>query len=368
MKPLFKQISIAALWVLISLVILEAVLQLGALIIKENAWRAKTHWLTGNVRVLALGDSNTYGLYLPAEDSYPSQLEKQWNTAHPEMPIEIINLGYPGTNSFRLLANLPDILDTFKPDLVLLMIGFNDFWTPVEPSPNTPQLSWTKKILYHSRIYKLVLMVFQQQKLDREIDTGDRMLGGFSGINLSAAEIKFLEARTGLSFIDIQSKKTDLEKDAVMKKKLEEAIQQIIEERKKNASPKDILNTVKYGDKTFSLGIADGSSAGNSKQMEKNIISMLALLNERNINYFLINYPSNHGYYPAANRKIHSVAEQTHSRYIDLGNTFSQECRNKPESCPDQFFYDGHATANGNHRVSTTVMQNLEGYFDLPEK
>jgi len=368
MKTLFRKILIAAIWILISLVILEAVLQLGALIVKENIWRAKTHWLTANVRVLALGDSNTYGLYLPMEDSYPSQLEKQWNTTHPEMPIEIINLGYPGTNSFRLLANLPDILDTFKPDLVLLMIGFNDFWTPVEPSPKTPQLSWTKKMLYHSRVYKLVHMVFQQQQIDKEIDTGDRMLSGFSGIELSTAEIKFLEAKTGLSFIDIQSKKADLEKDAAMKKKLEEAVQHIMEERKKNPSQKDILNTVKYGDKTFSLGIADGSSAGNSKQMEQNIFSMLALLNERNINYFLINYPSNHGYYPAANRKIFRVAEQTHSRFIDLGSTFTQECRNKPENCPELFFYDGHATANGNHLVSTTVMQNLENYFDLPEK
>ena len=367
MKILFKQISMALIWILISLITLEVLLQLGALVVKENAWRAKTHWLTGNVRVLALGDSNTYGLYLPAEDSYPSQLEKQWNTTHPELPIEMINLGYPGTNSFRLLANMPDILDTFNPDLVLLMIGFNDFWTPIEPSPNTRPLSWLEKMQYHSRVCKLVHMIFQQQTMGKAIDAGERMLGGFSGINLSATEIKFMEQKTGVSFTDIQSKKINIEKNTALKKKLEETLQIIMEERKKNAPQKDILNTVKYGDKTFSLGIADGNSAGNSKQMEQNLSAMLTLLNERNIHYFLINYPSNHGYYPAANRKTQRVAEQTQSHFIDLGNTFTQECRNKPDSCPELFFYDGHATAQGNYLISAAVKQKLQDYFHLAE-
>jgi len=368
MKALFKQTSTALIWILITLIALEVLLQIGAVVVKENTWRAKTHWLTGNIRILALGDSNTYGLYLPPESSYPSQLEQQWNAQHPELSVEVINLGYPGTNSFRLLANMPEILDTFKPDLVLLMIGFNDFWTPTETLTGNYQLSWIEKIQYNSRVYKLAYMVFQNFSLKKgephkEIDTGDRMLGGLSNINLSAAEIKFLEQQTGLSFADMQSQSINLAKNPVVKTKIEQALQKIIEERKKNPPKQDILNTVKYGDKTFSLGIVEGSSAGNSKQMEQNLSSMLILLNEHNINYFLINYPSNHGYYPAANRKIQKVAEQTQSQFIDLSNTFTQECRNKPESCPELFFYDGHATAKGNQMVSAAVMQKLEDYF-----
>ena len=189
----------------VTLLLLEIALQLGALLIKENAWRAKTHWLTGNIRVLTLGDSNTYGLYLPAEDSYPSQLEKSWNAQHPELPIEIINLGYPGTNSFRLRANLPEILNTFQPDLVLVMIGFNDFWTPAETPATAESLSLLQKLKFHSRVYKLLFMVFCRQAVDGKIDSGDRALGGFAGIHFSADEIRFLEQQMGMPLTDIQA-------------------------------------------------------------------------------------------------------------------------------------------------------------------
>jgi lysophospholipase L1-like esterase len=373
MKALFKQTSSVLIWILVSLIALEVLLQIGAWVVKENTWRAKTHWLTGNIRVLALGDSNTYGLYLPAEESYPSQLEKKWNAQHPELPIEMINLGYPGTNSFRLLANLPEILDTFKPNLVLLMIGFNDFWTPGETPPVTRELSWIEKIQYRSRIYKLGYMIFQNfyfQKStpDTEIDTGDRMLGGYAGINFTASELKNLEQATGIPAADLQSSKDILTKDPATKIKLEQAVQKILDDRKKNAPEQDILNTVKYGDKTFSLGITKGNSAGNSKQMEQNLSSMLIQLNERNIDYILVNYPSNHGYYPAANRKIQKIASQTHSTFVDLGNTFTQECRNNPKTCPDYFFYDGHATAKGNQQISETIAHSMEDFFHLPKQ
>jgi lysophospholipase L1-like esterase len=368
MKKLFKQTSSTLIWLLVTLVALELLLQIGAWVVKENTWRAKTRWLTGDVRVLALGDSNTYGLYLPAQDSYPSQLEKQWNAQHSNLPIEIINLGYPGTNSFRLLANLPEILDTFKPDLVLLMIGFNDVWTPTETLPSAQELSWIEKIQYRSRIYKLAYMLFQnfyfeKTVADQEIDMGARMLGGLSGITFSEAEKKFLKQETGISIDDTAAAQTLIEKNPALKIKFEHALQKIQEQRKKSPPEQDILNTVKVGDKTFSLGIKTGESAHNSKQMEQNISSMLIQLNERNIRYILINYPSNHGYYPAANRKIEKIATQTHSPFIDLSSTFNHECRKRPKSCPEYFFYDGHATAKGNELISATVASGLADFF-----
>jgi len=365
LKKIAKILAHAALWLVIALIALELVLQALALVVKDYSWRAKTQWLSGHVRVLALGDSNTYGLYLPAQESYPSQLEHEWNRAHPDLPIDVINLGYPGTNSFRLLANLPDILDTFKPDLVLVMIGFNDFWTPVENINGIHAPSWAGKLLYRSRTYTLFYMVWQRFNATTEpaIDSGERMLGGFSGLNLTGDESHLVEQKTGVTFADITSGKIDPEHDTALKQKLDAALRDVIDARKNSAQKPDILNTVKVGDKTFSLGIADGAMAGNSQQMEKNLLAMIALLDAHNTPFFLLDYPSNHGYYPAANRKIHRVAEQTHSRFIALDNTFTTECRNKPSTCPDLFFYDGHATAQGNAAVSVTVMKSLDDYF-----
>ena len=107
LKHCFKKVARFFFLLVIILFISELVLQAGTLIIKENAWRAKTSWLTGDFRILTLGDSNTYGLYLKQKDSYPSQLQVRWNKQHPEFPVEVINLVFPGTNSFRFLDNLP---------------------------------------------------------------------------------------------------------------------------------------------------------------------------------------------------------------------------------------------------------------------
>ena len=289
-------------WFLAILLALELLLQTAAFFIHENAWRAKTQFLTGHLRVLALGDSNTYGLYLDTRDSYPAQLEQLWNRKHPEQPIEIINLGYPGSNSFRLRANLPQMLDTFKPDVVLIMIGFNDFWTPLETPADIKDAPW-QALLNHSRLYRLFYMMMRPAHPQDDIDSG---------------------------------------------------------ERNQQGNTKDILNTVHYHDKTFSLGIAAGDMARNSKHMQDNIRTMLALLDAHHIRHFLVNYPTNHGYYPAANKKIAELVAETATPFIDINQVFDEPCRSQPTTCPDLLFYDAHATRAGNTRIATTILNALE--------
>lgn len=60
----------------------ELLLQLGALVVHGQSRLVPAQWLTGNTRVLALGDSNTYGLYLKEEESWPAQLQQLWNNEH----------------------------------------------------------------------------------------------------------------------------------------------------------------------------------------------------------------------------------------------------------------------------------------------
>ncbi|MEZ5493345.1 MAG: hypothetical protein R3E61_01880 [Pseudomonadales bacterium] len=93
---------------------------MGAWAVAFGAGTVARSWTT---RVLALGDSNTYGLYLKAEEAWPAQLEQSWNSAHPQSPIEVLNLGFPATNSFRVLDNLPVLLDKLSPDIVLYYGG-----------------------------------------------------------------------------------------------------------------------------------------------------------------------------------------------------------------------------------------------------
>jgi lysophospholipase L1-like esterase len=78
--------------------------------------------------VLCVGDSNTFGLDVDPEDTYPAQLERIWNERVDRPPIEVVNLGAPGMNSSAVAARLPGLLETWAPDTLLVMVGVNDFW------------------------------------------------------------------------------------------------------------------------------------------------------------------------------------------------------------------------------------------------
>ena len=93
---------------LLGLVVLELGLQAAAFLVVGADRRLPDSWLTGNRRVVCLGDSNTYGIYLRTRaEAYPQQLETLWNARAGAPRIEVLNLGYPGTNTSRLRRDFP---------------------------------------------------------------------------------------------------------------------------------------------------------------------------------------------------------------------------------------------------------------------
>ena len=76
-------------------------------------------------KILCLGESTTAPV-LPHDISWPRQLALLLNAADPAHPADVINMGVTGTNSGFILGKLPYYLDTYKPDLVVAMIGVND--------------------------------------------------------------------------------------------------------------------------------------------------------------------------------------------------------------------------------------------------
>lgn len=70
-------------------------------------------------RVLALGDSLTWGTGAPAEDAYPAVLARLTGW-------DVVNAGVPGDTTAQALARAPGLLAEHRPALVLLSIGGND--------------------------------------------------------------------------------------------------------------------------------------------------------------------------------------------------------------------------------------------------
>jgi lysophospholipase L1-like esterase len=293
-------------YLLVALVLLELLLQLGSLLVKDQARQVQAQWLTGHTRILALGDSNTYGFYLAAAEAWPAQLEQAWNAANPTHLIEVLNLGYPGTNSFRVRDNLPGLLDKLSPDVVLIMVGFNDFWTPVESLATEQQpgvLTWIRN---NTRLYRLYAI--------------------WSRSRVTQQDLRFGASRDPAAPIDVKNIEQHL---------------------------------VHLDDQSFYLGTLQGEPARDRRKLADNLEEMISVVRARGIDVYLLTYPSNWGFYPGANKWLKLVAEKQKVPLVDITPLFVARCADGATSCPELLFYDGHATAKGNKLVADEVLAVL---------
>src|SRR6185503_13395041 len=109
----------AALVLLIAAVLLEAVLQVGALYVSWS-YRRPPVVVAGDAkhRVLCVGDSFTYGAGASSlEHSYPAVLEARLRGAS-QLDVRVANGGKPGQSSYDVLTRLAEQLRTVAPAYV----------------------------------------------------------------------------------------------------------------------------------------------------------------------------------------------------------------------------------------------------------
>jgi hypothetical protein len=80
----------------------------------------------GTMRILALGDSVTYGSQVAAEESYPKLLERLFGSR-----VEVINAGVPGYSPYNERKLFESVGAAYQPDLVLVQFCLNDVADPL---------------------------------------------------------------------------------------------------------------------------------------------------------------------------------------------------------------------------------------------
>lgn len=75
---------------------------------------------TSHKRILAIGDSNTFGWGVPTRSAFPEVLDDLREDA------VVINLGVSGYSSFQGYTTLVKYFDRVRPDVVIASFGFND--------------------------------------------------------------------------------------------------------------------------------------------------------------------------------------------------------------------------------------------------
>jgi len=98
-------------------------------------------------RILCIGESTTA---LGGEDAYPKQLERVLNEQAARPLVSVINRGVPATDTAEILARLPPMLEQYRPDAVVAMIGINDV-----AGASAPEHTATRQVLASTRVYKL---------------------------------------------------------------------------------------------------------------------------------------------------------------------------------------------------------------------
>lgn len=128
------------------------------------------------LRVLALGDSSTFGWGVPAQAAYPARAERLLEQRRrSSRAAEVYNLGVPGYSSFQGVSLLRHVALDLDPDALLFSFGSND-GAPTGISDReiyARRASWlgaVQALLHRSRAYETLAAWIGVLKGDTGVD------------------------------------------------------------------------------------------------------------------------------------------------------------------------------------------------------
>ncbi len=101
--------------------------------VNDAGFRDRRHPLRkpeGVFRIVALGDSVTFGYGVEEQASYPKQLEAVFARRSASPRIEVLNFGVGGYNAYNEAEQFADLGPAYEPDLVMVQFSINDLNDP----------------------------------------------------------------------------------------------------------------------------------------------------------------------------------------------------------------------------------------------
>jgi tetratricopeptide (TPR) repeat protein len=148
---------------------------------------------TTTFRIMCLGSSSMFGTPYDMNANIPGILRKQLRRIYPGVEFEVINWGASAINSNVIRDLAPQLLQ-FKPDLVLMYMGHNEFFGPdgVGASFIEKHLPLLTRVKYATRDWRLMRLLLQwlapkpgsekpRTTLMREVSQGQFVPSGSSG-------------------------------------------------------------------------------------------------------------------------------------------------------------------------------------------
>lgn len=162
----------------------------------------------GVLRVLALGDSQTFGNGLALAQTWPKQLEAELlqRGAGQGVRFEVLNAGVPGSDTWQHEVLLRRLADLYHPQVAVLAFYVNDVSPSYEPQPaKTAEMtnSASKRFAYLVKRSALVTWIYQRMlvlHVEDELKQG-RAYSEYilSGVESPEVESGWLQVRTSLA-------------------------------------------------------------------------------------------------------------------------------------------------------------------------
>ncbi|MCX5694677.1 MAG: tetratricopeptide repeat protein [Candidatus Omnitrophica bacterium] len=192
-----KKIALILFGLFLFLVFLEVSLRLGGFILSSIQEHRNLQSIKqkGAYRILCLGESTTGG-------QYPRFLEEILNQRNIGVHFSVIDKGAPGTNTSTILGKVEYYLAEYHPDMVIAMMGINDWGTLISFEAGTV----SKGVLFIGSLktYKLAKLIWLHilaktretgfYKVNEDRQTPGRIQAYLQGIRLQEAYAEVVSA------------------------------------------------------------------------------------------------------------------------------------------------------------------------------